>query len=157
MTTANLQVPLDRVSIHREMSGERANRPSLGAQDHEVFMILLGQLGIQAASLIDRLGNRLNVVWVHAQTNTTEMVGLQPLRPRTYTLFPNRTMSDRLFPTGANLSVAAFANGSSLPNPAGSNVSTVLNREVALVYQTFPQRHTGASYLTIRARLDGYE
>lgn len=146
VTPTDLQVSLDDITVHSEMTRECADRPTLCVELGQQFVILCGELGDHASPHVHRGGDGFKMGRVHAQSDSAKMIGPQALRPRPYSFFPDGSVSDRLFPPKEDLAVSTLSDSCSRPYPAGRSKTPVFDLEVTLVYQTNPLRHTDTSY-----------
>lgn len=159
MTPADLEYSLDGVSRNLESSRERTDGSAvlIAKSDRETGTV--GEFGVQSPPLIHGLSDRLNVFGVHAETVAAEMVSLKWMRPGADTLLPDCAVGSNPFVSHSHLSIAALANGGTVPDPAGSGIPSVLGRKVPLINQSHPLSHTDTPYMTFSMRVEqeGYE
>ena len=138
VATSELEMSLDGIPVHGEVTSKRPDRRPFFMEHPHLPKIIFGEFRVWSASHVDRLRNRLDVIWIDAQLHTTQMIGLQPFGELSDPFFPHGAMGDHsaLANGRPSLSVSLFSDSGALPNPTGRRVPHVLDIEESFINQT---------------------
>lgn len=158
MTTADFQMPLDAVAVDAEVSCKLAQGPSFGIEKRKHPVVIISEFGDWTTTHVHGCSDRFDVLRIDAGLNSAKVIGLQPVRPRPYSLLPDRSMRHDDFSIDLDVTVSLAHCGSS-PDPTRSSESSIFDTKVVFVNQPRPlDSHRDTSYtLTLRAEVEGYE